>query len=144
MAATKKTAATKRTATTKQPAATKHTRDEDVISRLADRSEEALRWLVHIPHRMVGDVRGGVDARLHDLASKLRAIDPLDDRVRELERRLASLEKPARKAARRTPTRAKATATRRASTDRGLRDDAAENTADQDHGPAAGEHEPTR
>jgi hypothetical protein len=136
-------------------AATKRTQDKDVIARLADKGEETLRRLVDTPRRMVVDVRGGVDARLHDLASKLRAIDPLDGRIAELERRLESLEKPPKKTTRGTPTRAKATATRRAGTtaaakpaqvehDRGPRDDAAENKAEKDDGPAGGENEPTR
>ena len=89
-------------------------------------------------------MRGGVDARLHDLAGKLRAIDPLDSRVAELERRLASLEKPAKKPTRRTPTRARPTATRRARTAAGTRDDATANTAAEADAPAGGENEPTR
>jgi hypothetical protein len=126
-------------------AATKRTQaqDKDVISLLADRGEEALRRLVDTPRRMAVDVRDGVDARLHDVARKLRAIDPLDDRVTALERRLDSLEKPAKKASRRTPTRAKQTAARRAGTtaaadpkdaehDRGPSGEAAANNAERD------------
>ena len=93
-------------AATKKSAATKTTDDQDVISRLADKGEETLRWLVATPRRMVVDVRDEVDARLHDLASKLRSIDPLDDRVTDLERRLGALEKPAKKT-RTSPARAK-------------------------------------
>lgn len=132
-------AATKRTATTKPAAATKRTQDEDVISRLADKGEETVRWLVGVPRRMAVDMRGGVDARLHELASKLRAIDPLDGRVAELERRLASLEKPAGKITRRTATRAKPAATRRASSAA-----AAATNIEKTDAPATGEHEPTR
>jgi hypothetical protein len=135
-------------------AATRRTQDKDVISRLADRGEEALRRLVDTPRRMVVDVRDGADARLHDVARKLRAIDPLDGRVTALERRLDSLEKPAKKTTRRTPTRAKPAATRQASTpaaaepkdaehDRGPRDDTGANTAEK-AAPAGGESEPTR
>ena len=108
MAATKRTSATKKTPVTKTGAGDEETEDEDVIARLADKGEDSLRWLVGIPHRMVSDVRGGVDARLHDLAGKLRAIDPLDGRVAALERRLGALEKPARKTTRTSATRAKA------------------------------------
>ncbi len=97
-----------------------------------------MRWLVDTPRRIVVDVRGGVDARLHDLASKLRAIDPLDSRVSALERRLASLEKPAKKTTRRTSTRAKPTATRRASTA------PAANNAEEANAPAGGANEATR
>ena len=81
-------------------------------------------------------MRGGVDARLHDLVGKLRAIDPLDSRVTSLERRLASLEKPAKKPTRRTPTRARPTATRRAGTAAGPRDDATANTVAEADAPA--------
>jgi hypothetical protein len=114
-------------AATKKTAATKTTDDQDVISRIAGKGEETLRWLVGTPHRMVTDVRGGVDARLHDLAGKLRSIDPLDGRVADLERRLGALEKPAKKA-RAMPARAKPSATT------GQRDDA----------PAGGENAPNQ
>ena len=119
-------------------AATKETQDKDVIARLADKGEETLRRIVEVPRRMVGDVRGGVDARLHDLAGKLRAIDPLDGRVAELERRLESLEKPAKKTTRPT-TRSKTTATRRAVTTAAPKPAEAE----KDTAPAAVEREPT-
>jgi hypothetical protein len=136
-------------------AATKVPQDKDVIARLADKGEETLRRLVDTPRRMVVDVRGGLDARLHGLASKLRAIDPLDGRVSELERRIDSIEKPAKKTTRRTPTRAKPTATRQAGTtaaakpkqakhDRGLRDDATASDAETDDAPVGRENEPTR
>jgi hypothetical protein len=120
-------------------AATKGTQDKDVIARLADQGEKTLRRLVDTPRRIVGDVRGGVDARLHDLASKLRAIDPLDGRVAELERRLKSLEKPAKKTTRRT-TRPNAKATRQASSVGTPKPD----NAEKDDAPAGGENEPTR
>jgi len=148
-------APTKRTAAMKQTAATKRTQEDDVIARLADRGEETVRWLVDGPRRMVVDVRGGVDARLHELARKLRAIDPLDGRVTDLERRLASLEKSGTKTARRTPTRGKPAATRRASNaaatgprqaehTRGTRNDATAANAETADAPAGGEHEPMR
>jgi hypothetical protein len=152
MAATKRTSATKKTATTKRPAAAKKTQDEDVIARLADKGEDSLRWLVAIPHRMVNDVRGGVDARLHELAGKLRAMDPLDGRISELERRLGALEKPARRATRTSPTRAKATGTRRAGTaaaaaperDRGAGAEATASSAERVDVPTGGGLEQTR
>jgi DNA-binding PadR family transcriptional regulator len=115
-------------------AATKETQDKDVIARLADKGEETLRRLVDTPRRLVG----GVDARFHDLASKLRAIDPLDSRVAALERRLESLEKPAKKTTRRT-TRPKAAATRQVGTGAAAKPDDAE----KDDAPAVGENEPT-
>ena len=115
----------------------KRIHDDDVISRVADKGEEAVRWILGTPRRMVSDMRGGVDARLHDLVGKLRAIDPLDGRVTRLERRLASLEKPARRRpTRRTPTRARPTTTRRAGTAAGTRDDATANNAEEADAPA--------
>ena len=129
--------------------------DKDVISRLADGVEDVLRRLVDIPRRKVDEIRDGAEARLHDLATRLRAIDPLDGRVTELERRLNSLEKPATRPARRTTTRAKPTATSRVSTpasakpqqaehDRGPRDDATANNAEGEDARAGSENEPTR
>jgi hypothetical protein len=102
----------------------------------------------------VVDVRDGVDTRLHDVARRLRAIDPLDGRVTALERRLDSLEKPARKAPRRPPRRAKPAAARQADTtavaeakhadhDPEVRDDATGNNAGQ-RAVDAGESEPAR
>ncbi len=130
-------AATKRTAAAKHAAAAKP-QDDDVISRLADKGEEAVRWVVGTPRRMVADVRGGVDARLHDLVGKLRAVDPLNARVTRLERRLASLEKPIQKPrpTRRTATRARPTTTRQTSTAAGTRDDATANNAEGADAPA--------
>jgi hypothetical protein len=129
-------------------AATEESQDKDVIARIADKGEETLRRLVDTPRRMVGDVRGGVDARLHDLASKLRSIDPLDGRVAALERRLESLEKPAKKTTRqpakkttrRTSTRPKATATGQA----GAIATAKSDDAEKDDAPAGGENEAIR
>ena len=111
-----------------------------------------LRELVDIPRRKVGEVRDGADARLHDLATKLRAIDPLVARVTELERRVNSLEKSAKQPTRRTTTRAKPTATGQASTPaagtpeqavhgRGPGDDATKQNAEKDAAPAGGENE---
>ena len=97
-------------------AATKETQDKDVIARLADKGEETLRWIVGTPRRMVADVRGGVDARLHDLASKLRAIDPLDSRVAASSGASARSRSRPRRPLAGAPTRAKAPATRRAGT----------------------------
>ena len=135
-------------------AGTNRTQDKDVISRFADGVEDVLRRLVETPRRKVGEVRHGADARLHDLATKLRAIDPLDGRVTELERRLNSLEKPIKQPTPRTTRRAKPTTTGHGSTtastkseqpehDRGPRDDATANNAEQDDAPAGGENEPT-
>ena len=120
-------------------AATEESQDKDVIARIADKGEETLRRLIDTPRRMVGDVRGGVDACLHEVASKLRSIDPLDDRVAALERRLESLEKPATKTTRRTSSAPKPAATGQARVTVAAKPDDAE----KDDAPAGGENAPT-
>jgi hypothetical protein len=97
-------------------AGTRRTQDKDVISQLADAGEDALRRLVDLPRRVVVGTMDGVGERLHDVATKLRAIDPLDGRVGAIERRLDSLEHPKKTTARRASTRAKPTRARKAST----------------------------
>jgi hypothetical protein len=62
------------------------------ISRLADSSEETIRNLVALPLRMLAGTLGIFEAVLRTAADTLREMDPLDERVVELERRLDSLE----------------------------------------------------
>jgi anti-sigma-K factor RskA len=88
-------------------AGTRTTQDKDVISRIADSGEDALRRLVDLPRRIVVQAVDDVDERLHDLATKVREIDPLYRRVAEIERRLDALEKAKRTSARRASTRAR-------------------------------------
>ena len=96
-------------------AGTRKTQDKDVIAQLADAGEDALRRVVDLPRRIAARTMDGVGERLHDVAAKLRAIDPLDRRVGAIERRLDSLEQPKDTRARTAPTRAKAPRTRRVS-----------------------------
>jgi hypothetical protein len=117
-------------------AGTQRRQDEDVISRLADAGEDAFRRLVDLPRRTFAGAVDEVEERLNDVATKLRALDPLARRVAALEKRLDSLEKPKKTTVRRASTRAKPSAARRANTaatlvepkqaehDRGPRDDA--------------------
>ena len=65
----------------------------DSISRLADSSEEAVRNLVALPLRMLIGSLDFLEAQLHRASDTLREIDPLDERVMQLERRVDSLEK---------------------------------------------------
>ena len=88
-------------------ARTRSKQDKDVISRIADSGEDALRRLVDLPRRMVVQAVDDVDERLHDLAAKVREIDPLYRRVAEIERRLDALEKAKRTSSRRASTRAR-------------------------------------
>jgi hypothetical protein len=93
-------------------AGTRRTRDKDVISRIADSGEDALRRLVDLPRRIVVQAVDDVDERLHDLAAKVREIDPLHGRVAAIERRLDALEKTKKATARKASTRAKASTRR--------------------------------
>ncbi len=88
-------------------AGTRRTPNKDVISRVADSGEDALRRLVDLPRRMVARAVDDVEERLHELAVKVREIDPLYGRVAAIERRLDALEKPKRATARRASTRAR-------------------------------------
>ena len=64
----------------------------DAISRLAESSEDAVRNLVALPLRMLIGTLDFLEAQLHKASDTLREIDPLDERVVKLERRLDSLE----------------------------------------------------
>jgi len=64
----------------------------EAISRLADSSEDAVRNLVALPLRMLIGTLDFVEAQLHKASDTLREIDPLDERVVQLERRVNSLE----------------------------------------------------
>ena len=86
----------------------------DAISRVADSGEEAVRNLVALPLRMLIGTLDFLEAQLHRASDTLREIDPLDDRVMQLERRVDSLEK--RTAARREAQRTATQATRRTPT----------------------------
>jgi hypothetical protein len=85
--------------------------DADVIARLADSGEKAIRRLVALPLRMFIGAVDIAEAQIHRVAEALRDVDPLDERVVELERRVGSLEKQ-------TPGRDTTTATARPRTQR--------------------------
>ena len=84
------------------------------ISRLADSGEQAVRDLVALPLRMLAGTLGVFEAVLRTAADRLREVDPHDERIVELEKRVDSLEKQttrrresahsARAARKRTPT----------------------------------------
>ena len=97
-------------------AGTRKSQDKDVISQLADIGEDALRRLVDTPRRIVIRTRHGVGERLHDVARRLRSIDPLDGRVGAIEKRLDSLEQPKKTTARTGSARAKTPRASKAST----------------------------
>jgi len=82
--------------------------DKDLVTRLADKGEEALHRLAELPGGQkataaVNDLR----ARVDDLAKKVRGLDGLEARVAKLERDVAALKKakaPARRSTPRKPT----------------------------------------
>jgi hypothetical protein len=74
--------------------ATPETQAKDVVSRLADRGEEALQRLSELPGgkralQAFNDLRTRVD----DLSKKVRGIDDLERRVAKLERELSALKR---------------------------------------------------
>ena len=62
------------------------------ISRLADSGEETIRHLVALPLRMLARTLGIFEAVLRTAADTLREVDPVVERVVELEMRVNSLE----------------------------------------------------
>jgi hypothetical protein len=61
-------------------------------SRLVDSGEEAIRNLVALPLRILAGTLGIFEAVLSRAADTLREMDPRDERIVELERRVDSLE----------------------------------------------------
>ena len=96
-------------------AGTRRKQDKDVISRIADSGEDALRRLVDLPRRIVVQAVDDVDERLHDLAAKVRELDPLHGRVAAIEKRLDALEKTRKSTGRRASTHARRSSERRPS-----------------------------
>jgi hypothetical protein len=126
-------------------AGTRTKQDKDVISRIADSGEDALRRLVDLPRRIVVQAVDDVDERLHDLAAKVREIDPLYGRVAAIERRLDALEKKQARS-RRVSSRAKPARARRASAAPALQPErpGQETSREPDRGQARAEHEGER
>jgi hypothetical protein len=67
-------------------------KDAHAISRLADSGEEAIRNLIALPLRILAGTLGIFEAVLLRTADTLREMDPRDERIVELERRVDSLE----------------------------------------------------
>jgi hypothetical protein len=89
-------------------------KDKDVLSRLADRGEEALSKLADLPGgtkalKALNDLRERVD----ELGKKVRGIETLEARVGKLEKELTALKRQAKPAATRAASRARAAATRK-------------------------------
>jgi polyhydroxyalkanoate synthesis regulator phasin len=82
--------------------------DKDVLSRLADRGEEALSKLAELPGgtkalKAMNELRERVD----DLSRRVRGIDKLEERIDRLEKELAGLKRQFKPAASRTAARPK-------------------------------------
>lgn len=85
-------------------ATTKTERDKDFAARLAEAGGEAMQKLGDLPMgKALIDGAQSVRERLDELATRIRAIDPLERRVAALEERLDALEKKAKPAARKKP-----------------------------------------
>ena len=84
---------------------TKTTKDEkDLASRLADAGGDAMQKLSDLPMgKVLVDGAQQLRERLDELATRIRAIDPLEKRLTTLEERVAALEKKAKPAASRKP-----------------------------------------
>jgi hypothetical protein len=80
------------------------TKNADVLSRIADSGEHAVRSLIALPLRMLIGALDVFEAQLHKAADTLREIDPVDERLVKLERRMDSLEKQASGRRQRTRT----------------------------------------
>jgi hypothetical protein len=98
-------------------ARSRKTQDKDVISKLADKGEEALQKLADLPGgkslvKAMGDIR----TRLDDTTTKLRKLDPLERRVTSIERRLKALEGSGAASTKAKPRTAKKTTTRKSTT----------------------------
>jgi hypothetical protein len=109
--------------------------DPDVIARLADAGEEAVRELVALPRRILAEFVHRVEDGLHHAADSVRGIDRLDRRVDALEKRVNSLEKPA--TARRRSTRSSSARRTKAKTVAPVEPVQADEQANRTHGASA-------
>jgi outer membrane murein-binding lipoprotein Lpp len=84
---------------------TKTTKDEkDLASRLADAGGDAMQKLSDLPMgKVLVDGAQQLRERLDELATRIRAIDPLEKRVTTLEEHVAALEKKSKPAATKKP-----------------------------------------
>jgi uncharacterized protein YoxC len=68
-------------------------RQQDLLSRLADRGEQMVGRITDLPGaKQLVDRMAGLTKGLDDVQRKLRSLDPLERRVTQLERRLDKLE----------------------------------------------------
>ena len=93
------------TETTEKTETTEATKPEkDFASRLADAGGDAMQKLSDLPMgKALVDGAQQVRERLDELATRIRAIDPLEKRVTALEERVAALDKKPKPAASKKP-----------------------------------------
>jgi hypothetical protein len=91
-------------------------RAPDLISRLADRGEEALQRVAGAPgaQRLI-DTLNGVRDRVDELQKRVRGIDALEGRIAQLEKRVDELARASKPAPRASGTRTASTTRKRAS-----------------------------
>ena len=66
---------------------------KDLLTRLSDAGEEAIRRLADVPGgSRVADALNGVRERVDELQRRVRGLDELEQRVAELERKVAASE----------------------------------------------------
>jgi len=83
---------------------TKAPKEKDLAARLADAGGDAMQKLSDLPMgKALVDGAQQLRERLDELATRIRAIDPLEKRVTVLEERVAALEKKSKPAARKKP-----------------------------------------
>lgn len=89
--------------------------NKDLMSRLADAGDQAIQRLGDAPGgKKVMDAVVGMRNRVDDLTKRVRALGDLEKRVKSLERKVSSLEKPKparRSTARKSPAKKPATKT---------------------------------
>ena len=87
----------------------------EIVSRLADRGEEALQKIAGTPAaQKLLDTLNGVRGHLDDLQRRVRGVEALEKRVTELEKRVNALSKELKKpgassAAKKAPAKSKTT-----------------------------------
>jgi hypothetical protein len=86
------------------------TTEKDVIAKLQGAGEDALKRLADLPGGKAAlKTMGELRERLDEMATRLRAVDPLERRVTALEKRLAALEPAKSKPKAKTSSRARTT-----------------------------------
>jgi hypothetical protein len=88
---------------TTQTKRTAKAEDKDLITRLADAGEDAIQRLGELPGgKTMVEAAATFRARLDEMATRIRAIDPLEKRVTAIEKRLNALERKGKPASRST------------------------------------------